>query len=138
MTTPKDHKIRLPLWVDGTKSIGEYGGGPSAAGHRFTAYVIYDEAGNAIFDSLNADDCEIVQEWDEDGGRAWDENARRRADEIVLRVNTYDQRFIDGLVAMRAMLAAFVEHGGDPVVANSMRLNWNPSWGPDPDRPVSA
>lgn len=36
----------------------------------------------------------------------------------------------------RTMLANFVEQGGDPVTANSMRLNWNPSWGPDPDKAV--
>lgn len=46
-----------------------------------------------------------------------------------------EQAFIDGLQAMREMLARFVEQGGDPVIANSMRLNWNPSWGADPGQP---
>lgn len=46
-----------------------------------------------------------------------------------------EEMFVEGLVAMREMLARFVEQGGDPVIANSMRLNWNPSWGKDPGRP---
>jgi hypothetical protein len=39
------------------------------------------------------------------------------------------------LQAMREMLARFVEQGGDHVIANSIRLNWNPQWGKDPGRP---
>lgn len=46
-----------------------------------------------------------------------------------------EEIFRAGLQAMREMLARFVERGGDPVIAQSMRLNWNPSWGPDPGRP---
>jgi len=48
------------------------------------------------------------------------------------------EMFTAGLQAMREMLARFVEQGGHPdgpVIANSMRLNWNPSWGPDPGKP---
>lgn len=40
--------------------------------------------------------------------------------------------FMLGAQAMREMLARFVEQGGDPVIAQSMRLNWSPSWGNDP------
>lgn len=43
--------------------------------------------------------------------------------------------FRAGLQAMREMQARFVEQGGDAVTANSIRLNWNPSWGPDPGQP---
>lgn len=43
--------------------------------------------------------------------------------------------FRSGLQAMREMLARFVEQGGDPVTAGSIRANWNPLWGPDPGRP---
>lgn len=46
--------------------------------------------------------------------------------------------FIGGLQAMREMLARFVEQGGNPegpAIAQSMRLNWNPSWGKDPGKP---
>ncbi len=42
--------------------------------------------------------------------------------------------FIAGLQAMREMLARFVEVD-NPVIAQSMRLNWNDSWGKDPGRP---
>ncbi len=42
--------------------------------------------------------------------------------------------FVGGLRAMREMLARFVE-SESPAIAQSMRLNWNPSWGPDPGRP---
>jgi hypothetical protein len=49
-----------------------------------------------------------------------------------------EELFRGGLQAMREMLARFVEQGGTPLgalIANSMRLNWNPSWGPDPGKP---
>lgn len=42
--------------------------------------------------------------------------------------------FRRGAQEMRHMLANFVEQGGDAVTANSLRLNWNPSWGADPGR----
>jgi hypothetical protein len=46
--------------------------------------------------------------------------------------------FLGGLQAMREMLARFVEQSGDPrdaAIAESIRANWNPSWGKDPGRP---
>lgn len=43
--------------------------------------------------------------------------------------------FIIGAAMMREMLARFVEQGGDPVIAQSMRANWNPTWCPDPGAP---
>lgn len=43
--------------------------------------------------------------------------------------------FVAGAQAMREILSRFVEQGGDPVIAHSMRLNWNPSWGDDPGAP---
>jgi hypothetical protein len=49
-----------------------------------------------------------------------------------------EELFRAGLQAMREMLARFVEQGGHPdgpAIANSMRLNWNPSWGEDPGKP---
>jgi len=52
---------------------------------------------------------------------------------------TEDERveeiFVAGLQAMREMLARFVEQGGSPAIAESLRVNWNPSWGSDPGRP---
>lgn len=40
--------------------------------------------------------------------------------------------FIRGAAACRETMACFVDQGGDPVTANSIRLNWSPSWGDDP------
>lgn len=45
--------------------------------------------------------------------------------------------FIAGAQQMREMLARFVEQGGDPVIAGSIRANWVPSWGKDPG-PIPA
>ena len=42
--------------------------------------------------------------------------------------------FTSGLQAMREMIARFVEPES-PMIAESIRANWNPSWGPDPGRP---
>jgi hypothetical protein len=47
-----------------------------------------------------------------------------------------EEMFSIGAAQMREMLARFVEQGGDATTANSIRLNWNPSWGKDPGRPV--
>lgn len=46
--------------------------------------------------------------------------------------------FRAGAQQMREMLARFVENGpaSDPkVIAQSMRLNWVPTWGGDPGQP---
>ena len=42
--------------------------------------------------------------------------------------------FIGGLVAMREMLAQFIEPQ-DPTMAQSIRANWKPEWGKDPGKP---
>ena len=49
-----------------------------------------------------------------------------------------EELFIAGAQACREMLARFVEQGGGPdsaIIAQSIRANWCPSWGPDPGRP---
>ena len=46
-----------------------------------------------------------------------------------------EEAFVAGAQAMREMLARFIEQGGDPVTAGSIRANWNPEWGNDPGRP---
>lgn len=46
-----------------------------------------------------------------------------------------DLSFRVGAGLMREMIARFVEQGGNPVVANSIRQNWNPNWGKDPGTP---
>jgi len=49
-----------------------------------------------------------------------------------------EEMFIEGAQAMREMLARFVEQGGHVEIANSIRLNWKPSWGRDPGRPETV
>ena len=46
-----------------------------------------------------------------------------------------EELFVAGAQAMREMLARFVEQGGDPKTAESIRANWNPNWGEDPGKP---
>jgi len=58
--------------------------------------------------------------------------------EDCVRIEDAEKCFRSGLQAMREMLARFVENGGDTpckVLAESMRANWNPSWGEDPGKP---
>lgn len=46
-----------------------------------------------------------------------------------------DSDFQRGAQAAREMLARFIEQGGYPVLAESLRLNWHPGWGNDPGAP---
>lgn len=43
-----------------------------------------------------------------------------------------EEAFAEGAAACREMLARFVEQGGNPEIAASIRANWHPSWGKDP------
>lgn len=45
------------------------------------------------------------------------------------------EMFAEGAQACREMVARFVEQGGDPVTAASIRANWHPGWGKDPGKP---
>ena len=45
-----------------------------------------------------------------------------------------EEYFVGGLVAMREMLAQFIETQ-DPTMAQSIRANWKPEWGEDPGNP---
>jgi hypothetical protein len=45
-----------------------------------------------------------------------------------------EELFVGGLVAMREMLAQFIE-AQDATMAQSIRANWKPEWGADPGRP---
>ena len=45
-----------------------------------------------------------------------------------------EEYFVGGLVAMREMLAQFIE-AQDPTMAQSIRANWKPEWGKDPGKP---
>lgn len=46
-----------------------------------------------------------------------------------------EQLFVGGAQACREMMARFVEQGGHPEIAASIRANWHPDWGKDPGRP---
>ena len=65
-----------------------------------------------------------LEAWGDDGdvmeGYVTDERAR--------------EYFIGGLVAMREMLAQFIEPQ-NATMAQSIRANWKPEWGKDPGRP---
>lgn len=45
-----------------------------------------------------------------------------------------EEAFVYGAQACREMIARFVEHGGDPQLAASIRANWVPNWGKDPGK----
>lgn len=45
-----------------------------------------------------------------------------------------EELFIAGAQACREMMARFVEHGGNPTIAQSIRANWHPGWGKDPGK----
>ena len=45
-----------------------------------------------------------------------------------------EEYFVGGLVAMREMLAQFIE-AQDQTMAQSIRANWKPEWGKDPGKP---
>lgn len=46
-----------------------------------------------------------------------------------------EELFVAGAQACREMMARFVEQGGNPEIAESIRANWHPGWGKDPGRP---
>ena len=62
--------------------------------------------------------------------------------ERALRKMERQSGFRQGAQACREMLARFVEQGGGPtrgihaILAESIRANWNPQWGPDPGAPT--
>lgn len=61
---------------------GEYGGGPNP-GRGYDDYLIIDAQGRTLFGSENSTAKMIEVEYDEDGGTAWDQVARRNAEFIV-------------------------------------------------------
>jgi hypothetical protein len=75
----------------------------------------------------NADTAKLIDERDAAQSSASIANAIRTFSEV--------QAFKRGAQACREMMARFVE-AVDPVTANSIRLNWRPSWGDDPGTPT--
>lgn len=45
-----------------------------------------------------------------------------------------EELFVAGAQACREMMARFVEQGGHPEIAQSIRANWHPGWGNDPGK----
>lgn len=54
----------------------------------------------------------------------------------ALRTSCQYHDFMTAARVMREMCARFVEQGGNPTLAQSIRLNWNPQWGEDPGAPT--
>lgn len=77
----------------------------------------------------NADTAKLIEERDSARGSASVANALSSA-----RARS---AFIYGAQVCREMMARFVE-SVDPVTAQSIRLNWRPSWGDDPGTPNEA
>ena len=66
---------------------------------------------------------------------AWGDEGWESAPDGYVTEERCEEAFADGLQAMREMIARFVEHDGNTKLAQSIRLNWNPSWGKDPGKP---
>jgi hypothetical protein len=65
---------------------------------------------------------------------AWGDGDEFRAPEGYITEERADEYFVAGLVAMREMLARFIEPQ-DATMAQSIRANWRPEWGKDPGAP---
>lgn len=65
---------------------------------------------------------------------SWEAWGDDDADGGRITVERGNELFVEGLQAMREMLARFVEVM-DPKIAISIRANWDPRWGNDPGRP---
>jgi hypothetical protein len=65
---------------------------------------------------------------------AWGDDDCMRGPEGYVTEERAEAMFRGGLVAMREMLARFIEPQ-DPTMAQSIRANWKPEWGKDPGRP---
>lgn len=65
---------------------------------------------------------------------AWGDDDSMRGPEGYVTDERADEYFVAGLVAMREMLARFIEPQ-DATMAQSIRANWRPEWGKDPGRP---
>jgi len=67
---------------------------------------------------------------------AWgDGDEEMRGPEGYVTDERAEELFVGGLQAMREMLARFIEQQGEATIAQSIRANWNPSWGKDPGKP---
>jgi hypothetical protein len=60
-----------PWHVDSIHNDGEYGIGPDTHS-GFKSFVVCDDKGRALFDSINSDAIEVQEEHGEDDFSAWD------------------------------------------------------------------
>lgn len=98
-----------PWSVDSTPNEGEYGNNGPDTRSGFNSFAIIDAEGRVLFDSLNRDGsaCEVTEDYDEDGGSAWDAQAKADAEHAVKCVNEHDE--------LRWVVNAFLEwHEGAP------------------------
>ena len=65
---------------------------------------------------------------------AWGDDDSMRGPEGYVTDERADEYVVAGLVAMREMLARFIEPQ-DATMAQSIRANWRPEWGKDPGAP---
>jgi hypothetical protein len=65
---------------------------------------------------------------------SWEAWGDDDADDGRITIERGNELFVEGLQAMREMLARFIEPV-DPMIAMSIRANWDPRWGRDPGRP---
>lgn len=65
---------------------------------------------------------------------AWGDDDSMRGPEGYVTDERAEEYFVAGLVAMREMLARFIEPQ-DATMAQSIRANWRPEWGKDPGAP---
>lgn len=68
--------------TDTIKNEGEYGAGEDAVS-GFDSFAVIDSKGNTLLDTLNFDQSEIQEEYDDDYFRAWDEPAQRVAEFVA-------------------------------------------------------
>ena len=94
-----------PWYVDTVRNEGEYGNNGPDTRSGFNSFAIFDTEGRVLFDSLNRDGsaCEVTEDYDEDGGSAWDAQAKADAERIVQCVNKYDE--LSDIVSKLASLA---------------------------------
>jgi len=65
---------------------------------------------------------------------AWGDGDEFRAPEGYVTDDVAGEYFVRGAQACREMMARFVEQGGHPEIAVSIRANWHPDWGKDPGK----
>lgn len=68
--------------TDSENNEGSYGNGPNTR-EGFKSWFLMGPDGKRLFDAINSDACMVHEEYDEDGGHAWDETSRANAALII-------------------------------------------------------